>query len=122
MIQKIIKKSIESKIGENRDLDWSLGLLGGGLGVIVAPKAAWHSKKGPEGQNVYTFGSPFGDHFSLFFVVFSHPVFESPFWWLPRQFFDGFGEVFGIIFVIFRIFFGVVFSPPFRTSFSMDFH
>ena len=47
--------------GLNRGLDWSQGLLGEALGVILGPKAAWDSKKGPGGQNVHISGPPFGD-------------------------------------------------------------
>ena len=36
--------------GLNRGLDWSQGLLGEALGVILGPKAAWDSKKGPGGK------------------------------------------------------------------------
>ena len=79
--------------GLNRRLDWSQGLLGEALGVILGPKAAWDSKKGPGGQNVSTSGPPFGDQFLIFFGfvdTFLHLVFEFPFWSLPEPIFDGF--------------------------------
>ena len=40
------------KISEHRGLDWSRGLLGDALGAILAPRAAWDSKKGLDGKDV----------------------------------------------------------------------
>ena len=47
-----------AQIGENRRLDWSQGLLGEDLGVILGPKAAWDRKTGPGGKICTSLGRP----------------------------------------------------------------
>ena len=79
--------------GLNRRLDWSQGLLGEALGVILGPKAAWDNKKGPGGKICPFLGPHLETNFWIFFGFVDtslHLVFEFPFWSLPEPIFDGF--------------------------------